>query len=327
MSRTLSRESTKALLKLENLQTFYGEFEALAGLSLELGQGSIGLLGPNGAGKSTLIKTLLGLKPHTRGSAQVLGWSLPGQAAQVRQATGYMPENDCYLPHMSAVHYVSFGGQLVGMPRAAAFRRAHEVLHYVGLGEARYRKLAGFSTGMKQRVKLAQALVHGPKLVFLDEPTNGLDPKGRDEMLALIEDVKARGVNVVLSSHLLADVERVCEGVIMMNRGELLYHGSIEAFTTQSSQQLEVRAHTGAQALAEALEAQGFEVSQASGQRLMVKAQLSAKTRAKVLATAHEVGAQLREFKAAKLTLEEAFLGLIRQGERAAGKGGELGDS
>ncbi|MFU8806786.1 MAG: ATP-binding cassette domain-containing protein, partial [Bradymonadaceae bacterium] len=177
------------LFELDNIQKHYGRFQAIAGLTLRVDSHAVGLLGPNGAGKSTLIKTLLGLLEMSGGSATVLGHRLPDEARHIRRLIGYMPENDCYLPYMTAIEYVSFNGQLCGMPRAEAFRRAHEVLYYVGLGEARYRKLQGFSTGMKQRAKLAQAIVHGPKLVFLDEPTNGLDPTGRDEMLELVEDV------------------------------------------------------------------------------------------------------------------------------------------
>ncbi|MEM1347548.1 MAG: ABC transporter ATP-binding protein [Myxococcota bacterium] len=297
------------LFDLENLQKFYGDFEALRGITLQVEEGSIGLLGPNGAGKSTLIKTLLGLLPFSRGSARILGMSLPQGAASIRQIVGYMPENDAYLPYMTAVQYVTFGGELSGMPRTAAFRRAHEVLHYVGLEEARYRKLAGFSTGMKQRVKLAQALVHGPRLVFLDEPTNGLDPKGRNEMLELVEDVKARGVNIILSSHLLADVERVCDSVIMMNQGALVHVGTIEALKQGGASVLDVRTKGRAEELAQALEERGFEVERRPN-RLEVHVPEGDRGRA-ILVTARELGIQIRHFMPGELTLEAAFLGLI----------------
>ena len=321
----MAMEST--LFELDNLQKLYGRFEALGGLTLKMPQGSIGLLGPNGAGKSTLIKTLLGLLSFQRGSAQVLGWALPGGSKEIRSATGYMPENDCYLPYMTAVNYVSFGGQLVGMPRTAAFRRAHEVLHYVGLGEARYRKLEGFSTGMKQRVKLAQALVHGPRLLFLDEPTNGLDPKGREEMLELIEDVKARGVNIVLSSHLLADVERVCESVIMMNQGEVLYHGGIAEFTKTGGHAVEVGTKSRDEELATVLKAKGFGVSHGRG-HVVVEVTRPARDRGVILATALEAGIEIRHFKTARMTLEEAFLSLLQERQRHdAVEGGKRGDS
>jgi len=299
------------LFDLENLQKHYGHFEAIKGITLKMEEGSVGLLGPNGAGKSTLIKTLLGLLDFSRGSASVLGYRLPDQKVKVRQAIGYMPENDCYLPYMSAIDYVSFGGQLAGMPRAEAFRRAHEVLYYVGLNEARYRKLSGFSTGMKQRVKLAQALVQGPKLVFLDEPTNGLDPKGRDEMLELISDVKSRGVNIVLSSHLLADVERVCDSVIMMNQGEILYSGSINDLKKDGDNVVEVATKESNDKLKALLEEHELRVD-VEGLRLKVF--LPEGDRGDViLKTAREHDIQIRHFMPAELTLEAAFLGIIEE--------------
>ena len=297
------------LFDLENVQKYYGDYHALKGITMRVPEGSVGLLGPNGAGKSTLIKTMLGLLRISSGSAQVLGYRLPDQAEKVRQSTGYMPENDCYLPYMTAVEFVSFSGQLTGMPRAEAFRRSHEVLYYVGLGEARYRKLGGFSTGMKQRVKLAQALVHGPRLVFLDEPTNGLDPQGRDEMLELIEDVKARGVNVVLSSHLLGDVERVCDSVIMLNQGKLVHFGSIEELKSGGSSIIEIETKERNDKLATLLEAEGFAVA-TEGLRLKVTVP-SANDGARILEAAVANDIQIRHFMPGELTLETAFLGLL----------------
>ena len=297
------------LFDLENLQKHYGAFEAIKGLTLKVPEGSVGLLGPNGAGKSTLIKTLIGLLEFSRGSASVLGFRLPDEKTRVLQSIGYMPENDCYLPYMSAIDYVSFGGQLAGMPRAEAFRRAHEVLYYVGLTEARYRKLSGFSTGMKQRVKLAQALVHGPRLVFLDEPTNGLDPRGREEMLSLIEDVKSRGVNLVLSTHLLADVERLCEQIIMLNRGEVIYQGSIQAFKQGEEDVVEVETKQQDELLRQALQAKGIR-AEPSGLRLKVFLAPGADPQ-QILDVALERGVQIRHFMPAQMTMEEAFLGLL----------------
>lgn len=297
------------LFDLDNLQKHYGQFEVIKGITLKISEGSVGLLGPNGAGKSTLIKTLIGLLEFSKGQAQVLGYSLPAEKTKILQAIGYMPENDCYLPYMSAIDYVSFGGQLAGMPKAQAFGRAHEILYYVGLGEARYRKLSGFSTGMKQRVKLAQALVHGPRLVFLDEPTNGLDPKGRDEMLELIEDVKSRGINIVLSTHLLADVERVCDQIIMLNRGQIIYSGSIEAFKKGGDDVVEVETKLQNEALKAALEAAGLRV-EPSGLRLKVFIGPDQNPQ-QILDVALEHKIQVRHFMPAAMTMEEAFLGLL----------------
>lgn len=297
------------LFDLQNLQKHYNNFEAIKSITLQAPEGSIGLLGPNGAGKSTLIKTLLGLLSFTTGSAHVLGFKLPGEALKVRQHIGYMPENDCYLPYMSAVEYVSFGGQLAGMPRRQSFGRAHELLHYVGLGDERYRKLETFSTGMKQRVKLAQALVHGPKLIFLDEPTNGLDPNGRDEMLDLIQEVKSCGVNVLLSSHLLADVERVCDSIIVMNKGEIIHVGAIHTLKEDSAQLIEVMTHNQNAKFKEILEAKGLRV-EAQGPKL--KVYLTPEHESKDIlscAVSHDI--QLRHFMPGELSLESAFLGLL----------------
>jgi ABC-2 type transport system ATP-binding protein len=301
------------LFDLENVHKYYGDFHALQGVTMRVPEGSVGLLGPNGAGKSTLIKTMLGLLEISSGSAAVLGHRLPDEAEKVRQAAGYMPENDCYLPYMTATQYVAFSGQLVGMPRNEAFRRAHEVLNYVGLGEARYRQLGGFSTGMKQRVKLAQALVHGPRLVFLDEPTNGLDPKGRDEMLELIEDVKRRGVNVVLSSHLLHDVERVCDSVIMLNQGQLVHFGPIDALTDEGDSVVEVETKGANAKLKELLTGQGFEVAE-DGLRLQVTLG-DGQDPSAILKAAVAANIQIRHFMPGELTLETAFLGFLAQAD------------
>lgn len=298
------------LFDLQNVQKSYGNFEALKGITLQIQEGSVGLLGPNGAGKSTLIKTLLGLVELSAGSASVLGFRLPEYSDKIRQAIGYMPENDCYLPSMTAVGYVSLMGELTGMPRAQALSRAHETLHYVGLGEARYRKLGGFSTGMKQRVKLAQALVHGPKLVFLDEPTNGLDPQGRDEMLELIGDVKGRGISVVLSSHILYDVEKVCESMIMLNHGELIHVGSIAGLKADRQKALvEIETKEQNEAFAAILKARGFSVEQ-QGLRLMVRL-VAPQTLQSLLDAAIDEQIQVRRFMPAELTLEKAFLSLL----------------
>ena len=305
------------LFDLQNVQKLYGNFEALKGISVQIEEGSVGLLGPNGAGKSTLIKTLLGLLQMSRGSASVLGYRLPEQAHKIRQAIGYMPENDCYLPYMTAVRYVSLMGELTGMPKAHAFSRAHETLYYVGLGEARYRKLSGFSTGMKQRVKLAQALVHGPNVVFLDEPTNGLDPQGRDEMLELIADVRSRGVNIVLSSHILYDVERVCDSVIMLNQGELVHYGPIEELKSGGAETvIEIETKEQNEALRNALVSRGFD-AQEEGFRLKVRLGADDDAQA-IFDVAIEEDIQIRHFMPGELTLEKAFLGLLDEHETQA---------
>jgi ABC-2 type transport system ATP-binding protein len=201
----------------------YGNILALDRVDLTVPRASIGLLGPNGAGKSTLLRILLGLTRATAGQAAVLGWDVVRDGRSLRQRVGYMPETDTLPEGATAADFVSHMAEMSGLPRRAARQRAADVLYHVGLDEERYRLIKGFSTGMKQRVKLAQAIVHDPELVFLDEPTNGLDPTGREEMLALIDRIHRQlGILVVLSSHILDDVERVCDYVVVLAEGQVV---------------------------------------------------------------------------------------------------------
>ncbi len=300
------------LFELHNVRKRYGSFEALKGITVSVEEGTMGLLGPNGAGKSTLIKALLGLLPFDEGQATVLGHRLPEAAQLIRRDVGYMPENDCYLPRMTAVQYVTFAGRLCGMPRRDAFQRAHETLHYVGLGEARYRRLGTFSTGMKQRVKLAQALVHGPKLVLLDEPTNGLDPDGRDQMLALIMDVARRGVSVMLSTHILYDVEQTCERAILLNHGGLVHYGTITSMKDDKRNNYEIKVREGADRMAASLKARGATIEEDRG-ALLVVALPEGQTTTSILQAAVEAKVQIRHMVPYDLTLETAFLNIIGQ--------------
>ena len=204
--------------------------------------GAVGLLGPNGAGKSTLIKTLLGFVVPDRGRMHVLGLDVARAPLDIRARVGYVPESDAHIPGMNAVSFVAYCGELAGLPRVDAVQRAHEVLFYVGLGEARYRNVETYSTGMKQRIKLAQALVHDPDLLFLDEPTNGMDPKGRDEMLELVHDLgHNKGVNLILSSHLLPDVEYACDHVVVIDKGAVAAAGPIAALKQPRGRVFELR--------------------------------------------------------------------------------------
>ena len=200
---------------LDHVSVSYGTAPALRDVSAVFPNGAVGLLGPNGAGKSTMLKSLLGFIVPTSGRLDVLGLNVAERPLEIRARLGYMPEHDGHVPGMNAVTFVAYCAELAGLPKTDAMQRAHEVLFYVGLGEARYRNLETYSTGMKQRIKLAQALVHDPELLFLDEPTNGMDPKGREEMLELIRDLAHnKGVNLILSSHLLPDVEYTCDHVV-----------------------------------------------------------------------------------------------------------------
>src|SRR4051812_28142740 len=230
------------VVTLEGVTVGYGAQPALREVTATFPAGAVGLLGPNGAGKSTMIKALLGFIPPRAGRMHVLGFDVAATPLELRARVGYMPENDAHIPGMNAVSFVGYCGELAGLPRVDAMQRAHEVLFYVGLGEARYRNVETYSTGMKQRIKLAQALVHDPDLLLLDEPTNGMDPKGRDEMLTLVHDLAhGKGVNVIVSSHLLPDVEYTCDHVIVLDSGRLAAAGPIAALKQPRGQVFELR--------------------------------------------------------------------------------------
>lgn len=231
------------MIAFEHLEVRYGPVVALRDLTLALEDGVIGLLGPNGSGKSTLLKTLLGLLSPAQGGGTVLGVPLGSpRAAELRARIGYMPEYDALIEDASAFEQVAFWGELSGLPAEQSRDRAHEVLHFVGLDESRYRKASGYSTGMRQRVKLAQALVHSPEVAFLDEPTNGLDPEGRRRMLELVRRVHEElGTSVILASHLLEDVERCADHLVILDRGRLKASGSMEGLRRRLSRRFELR--------------------------------------------------------------------------------------
>lgn len=233
------------LIELHNVTRQFGNLTALHGISLELPPGRIGLLGPNGAGKSTLLKILMGLLPPSSGSGRVLGQSLGTDAEsswQLRRSIGFMPEADALVPGLTGIEYVSLAGELYGMPTRQARRRAHEVLGYLGLEEARYRRVEEYSLGMKQRVKLAQALIHDPPVLLLDEPTSGLDPAGRDTMLKLILELGTdHNKSVILSTHLLADVQVVCQRVVIMAGGRVRGAGTVAELCAQREDRFKIR--------------------------------------------------------------------------------------
>jgi ABC-2 type transport system ATP-binding protein len=217
------------VIELEGLGVRFGGRPILAGLTARLTGRAIGLLGPNGAGKTTLIHTLLGFHPPAEGTALLLGEDIRSAGPASKGKVGYMPENEALIAGMTAVRFVRLMGELSGLPAEAALERAHETLQYVGLGEARYRTLEGFSLGMKQLAKLAQAIVHAPGILFLDEPTNGLDPPARARMLRLVREIRDSGrTQVVLSSHILRDVEECCDEVVVLKEGRIVFHGNLE---------------------------------------------------------------------------------------------------
>ncbi len=295
------------LVSFEDLAVSYGLVQALSGVSGVFRPGPTGLLGPNGAGKTTFLKTLLGFLHPDRGTLHAFGLDPAKEPLEVRRRLGYMPEQDCHIGGMSAAEFVAFAGELSGLPRDEAISRAHEVLYYVGLAEARYRKVETYSTGMKQRVKLAQALVHDPDLLLLDEPTNGLDPQGREEMLALIHDIATRrGMSLILCSHLLRDVERVCENVIVFNQGRVAKAGTIRELTGARLHVFDVRFKGNAAAVLTDLKDLGAEWREGEdGVRLFLPEGHGPET---VFRLAKACGVQVRQIRPGAETLEDVFL-------------------
>ena len=295
------------LVEFRDLTVSYGPVVALSGVCGAFSTGPVGLLGPNGAGKTTLLKTLLGfLRPDT-GRITAFGLDPAHQPLEVRRRIGYMPEVDCHIAAMSASAFVAFAGELSGMPRDEAISRAHEVLYYVGLGEARYRTVDTYWTGMKQRVKLAQALVHDPDLLLLDEPTNGLDPNAREEMLTLIRDVaQRRHMSLILCSHLLRDVERVCETVIVLNQGQVAASGTIAELTGPRRSVFDVRFKGDDNAVLTDLKDAGCDWRETEdGYRVFVSEDQGA---AVIFRAARACGVQVRHLRPGAESLEDVFL-------------------
>ncbi len=252
--------NSEFIVQTSRLRKTYGRVVALDELSVDIPRAAIGLLGANGAGKSTLIKLLLGLQTPTRGGATVLGYNVHAQAIAMREHVGYMPEADCLPADVTAADFVGHMAEISGIPARAARLRAAETLYQCGVDEERYRLMKEFSTGMKQRVKLAQAIVHDPDLVFLDEPTNGMDPAGRDDMLNLIARIhRDLGITVILSSHLLEDVERVCDYVLMLQNGQLAMSGPLHELV-KGEGDIVVRVDGPIDAFVAALESHGLPV-------------------------------------------------------------------
>jgi ABC-2 type transport system ATP-binding protein len=300
-------DNGEPLVTFQDLAVSYGLVQALSGVSGVFRPGPTGLLGPNGAGKTTFLKTLLGFLHPDRGTLNAFGLDPTKEPLEVRRRLGYMPEQDCHIGGMTAAEFVAFAGELSGLPRDEAISRAHEVLYYVGLAEARYRKVETYSTGMKQRVKLAQALVHDPKLLLLDEPTNGLDPAGREDMLALVHDIATRrGMSLILCSHLLRDVERVCDNVIVFNQGRVAKAGTIRELTGARLHVFDVRFKGDAAAVLTDLKDLGAEWREGEdGVRLFLPEGHGPET---VFRLAKENGVQVRQIRPGAETLEDVFL-------------------
>jgi ABC-2 type transport system ATP-binding protein len=296
------------IIELNGLEIRLGNRIVLDGLTGELRGRSIGLLGPNGAGKSTLINTLLGFHPPSKGTASVFGLDTYRDQAQIRGQIGYMPENDSFIGNMSGVHFVRYMAELAGLPPQQALERAHEALFCVGLGEVRYRKVNSYSLGMKQLIKLAQALAHGPKLLILDEPTNGLDPIARQRMIQLIKDIRKEGsVHLLISSHLLRDIDETCDEVLILKRGRIAELCNIEAERRSNRSFMELETVGATEKFSISVRGLGCECASFPGGRikLVIPDHIEARD---LYVVAAEQGVQIRRMNQRRDSLEDIFL-------------------
>ncbi len=295
------------IIELQGLSVGFGRREILKNLVCSLRGRAIGLLGPNGAGKSTLINTLLGFYKPSSGSARVLGHDIRTGTREIRSLVGYMPENDAFISKMSAVSFVQMMAELSGLPPEAALERAHEALFCVGLAEARYRELGTYSLGMKQLAKLAQAIAHGPKLLILDEPTNGLDPSARQRMIRMIRDIRdSRQLQIVLCSHLLRDVEDTCEEVLILNQGRIAHYSNLDEERKANKRFLELEIYAATGDFAEAVENLGCECA-TTANRLKVILADEVEIR-DIYRIAAERDVRIRRLNFRRDTLEDIFL-------------------
>lgn len=296
------------VIELDRLEVRLGGRTVLNGLTGELRGHAIGLLGPNGAGKSTLINTLLGFHDPAGGGARVLDMDVRTDRMRIRQSVGYMPENDSFIGNMNGVRFVRYMAELAGLPPAEALERAHEALFYVGLGEARYRKISGYSLGMKQMVKLAQGLAHGPKLLILDEPTNGLDPMARQRMIALIQGIRKEGsMRMLISSHLLHDIDQTCDEVLILNKGRIAAISNIEEERRSHRNFIELEMAGNTETFAQKIRSLGCECACFAGGRVKVVMPDTLQARDLYVAAA-EHGVQIRKIQQRRDSLEDIFL-------------------
>jgi ABC-2 type transport system ATP-binding protein len=306
-SQTVTAAPPVPVIELQGLSVRFGKRDILKDLTCSLRGRAIGLLGPNGAGKSTLINTLLGFYPPTAGSARVLGFDVRSETRNIRRLVGYMPENDAFISKMSAVSFVQMMAELSGLPSAAALERAHEALFCVGLAEARYRELGTYSLGMKQLAKLAQAIAHGPKLLILDEPTNGLDPSARQRMIRMIRDIRdSRQLQIVLCSHLLRDVEDTCEEVLILNQGRIAHYSNLEEERKANKRFLELETYGANGDFTEAIEKLGCECAVTANRLKMILAD-GVEVR-DIYRIAAERDVRIRRLNFRRDTLEDIFL-------------------
>ena len=314
-----------AVIELDRLSKRFGPVTALDDVTLQIDKAKVGLLGPNGAGKSTLVKCLLGLVQASAGTARVLGMDIASNPLEVRQRVGYLPEVDCHVPGLTAAEFVAYAGELSGLQPKDAIKRAHEVLDYVGLGEERYRVVDTYSMGMRQRVKLAQAIVHDPDLLFLDEPTNGLDPEGRETMLALVKELgEIHGIGLLYSSHLLGDVEAVCDKVVILQAGKVVAQDELASLKQDRGEGAEVRVKGKVGDFLLRVSGSGLSVDEKSPGCFRVSGTASeGKPLWRVVfEEARASRVQLRSFRPIRSTLEDVFLDAL-EGEPEKPEGQE----
>ena len=296
------------VIELDDLSVQFGTRPILKKLSASLAGRAIGLLGPNGAGKTTLIHTLLGFHAPAKGTARIFGMDIRRNARSVRRLIGYMPELDSFIARMTAVQFLRLMAELSGLPSREALERSHEALFYVGLCEARYRELGTYSLGMKQLAKLAQAIVHGPRLLFLDEPTNGLDPPARQRMLRLIREIRDSGkLHLILSSHLLRDVEECCEEVLILKAGEIRVYCNLDEERRANRRFLEIETWGDDQTFLPALEAMGCQCAVNGGRKIKMILPPQVAVRDLYLLAA-ERRIQIRRLHHKRDSLEDIFL-------------------
>lgn len=304
----------ETLVELNHISKSFGSVRALSDVSLKIGPGVTGLLGPNGSGKSTLIKVLMGLLQSDGGTTSVLGLDPKRQAREIRSRVGFMPEDDCYIENVEAVEMVRFAARLNGQPSLESLRRAHEILDFCGVQEERYRLIDTFSTGMRQKVKFAQAIVHDPQIVIMDEPTSGLDPEERQIMLRRIRNLSERaGMAIIISTHILPDVEAVCDDVLILSRGKLQLAGSLESLTDTASE-LYLKVLGSAEELVDSLSRAGLSAALSDRGEIVVREPAEVAT---IWSCSKETGVTIRSMTPAKNTLEEIFMEAVGEDEHA----------
>ncbi len=307
---------SQSTISAKGVAVAYGQIVALDNFSVDIPSGIVGLLGPNGAGKSTFIKAILGLLVPNRGEIKIAGHDPTTESVLVRDMIGYMPEHDCLIENCTAIDFVSYMGQISGMKKRDAMPRSHEMLDFVGIGEERYRQISSYSTGMKQRVKLAQAIVHDPKILFLDEPTNGMDPQGREDMLNLIRKISDSDKSILVSTHILDDIEKVSDHALIISNGKLITQGNLDELLAgkENLKYVQVRGNELARVNFVKLLRDSYDVrsvTKESGQTRIVF--MNPGDGNTIFRLSQEANVQLRAYSPERATLEDVFIGSLDQ--------------